>query len=114
MRTNFERDKKVVQDMWTLARNEPMTMQHLLPFGVADRERYRQYLGDIVLEFTLEADERTKLWSYELAILDKDGGFLDPDVVQYWLEMFFGNQAGRAGRRSLLFPAEARFTFPYK
>jgi hypothetical protein len=113
MRTNYERDKKIVQDMWTFARNEPLAIKDLLPFGFADRERYRRYVGDIVLEFTLESDEKSKIWSYELAVLDKDGAFLDPDIVQYWLEMFFGNQSGRAARRSMLFPAEARFTFPY-
>jgi hypothetical protein len=67
----------------------------------------------VTIEFTLEADPQTRLWSYELALIDPDGGIVDPEVVQYWLGLFFGNQAGRAARRSMLFPAEARFTFPY-
>jgi hypothetical protein len=107
-------DKHIVQEMWTLARNEPLTMASLLPFGFVDRERYRRRVGKVVLEFTLDSDPQTKIWSYELAILGADGEPLDSEVVQYWLEAFFGRESFLAARRNFLMTGEARFTFPYR
>lgn len=99
--------------MWTLARNEPLTLAALQPFGFVDRERYRRRVNTIVLEFTLDADPRTRIWGYELAILDAEGGVLDYEVVEYWLAAFFGNLKYLAARRDYLMTGEARFTFPY-
>jgi len=106
-------DKKIVEEMWTTARNEPLTLAALQPFGMVDRERYRRRVGDVQLELTLDADPRTGIWSYELAILDANGGTLDDTVVQYWLHAFFGREAYFAARRNFLMTGEARFTFPY-
>ena len=106
-------DKYIVEEMWTLARNEPLTLGAISPFGVMDRERYRRRVGDIILELTLDCDHRTKIWSYELAILDADGGVLDSDTVNYWLHAFFGREAHFAARRNFFMTGEARFTFPF-
>ena len=106
-------DQRIVEEMWTLARNEPMTLAGLSPFGVLDRDRYRRQVGDVILELTLDADSRTGEWSYELGITDAHGGTLDNDVVTYWLNAFFGRTAHFAMRRNFLFTGEARFTFPY-
>jgi hypothetical protein len=106
-------DRKIVEEMWTLARNEPLTLARVSPFGLMDRERYRRRVGEVVLELTLDNDERNNTWAYELAILDADGGTLDADVVNYWLQAFFGRDAHFAARRNFLFTGEARFIFPY-
>jgi hypothetical protein len=106
-------DKHIVEEMWTLARNEPLTLGAISPFGVMDRERYRRRVGDIILELTLDCDPRSKIWSYELAILDADGGVLDSDTVNYWLHAFFGREAHFAARRNFFMTGEARFTFPF-
>lgn len=107
-------DRDIVRDMWTQARNEPLTLAPLMPFGFVDRERYRRRVAGIVLEFTLDSDPQTKVWSYELAILSGDGEPVDSETVQYWLEAFFGREAFLAARRNFLMTAEARFTFPYR
>lgn len=106
-------DKKIVEEMWTHARNEPLTLARLSPFGLMDKERYRRRVGDVILELTLDHDDRHNAWAYELAILDADGGTLDTDVVNYWLQAFFGRDAHFAARRNFLFTGEARFVFPY-
>ena len=106
-------DRRIAEDMWTIARNEPLTLASLQRFGIVDRERYRRQVGEVVLELTLDADSRTGIWSYELAILDASGGVLDDSVVQYWLHTFFGREAFFAARRNFLMTGEARFTFPY-
>jgi len=106
-------DMRIVQDMWTLANNEPLTLFALQKYGVIDRERYRRYHNGLWLELTLECDDRTKVWSYELAILSPDGGDVDPDIVNYWLDAFLGNKKGMASRRSFML-RDARFTFPFR
>jgi hypothetical protein len=106
-------DKKIVEEMWTLARNEPLTLAGLSPFGMMDKERYRRRVGNVLLELTLDSDPRTKIWSYELAILDIDGGILDSETVNYWLQAFFGRDAHFAARRNFFMTGEARFVFPY-
>jgi hypothetical protein len=106
-------DKKIVEEMWTLARNEPLTLAGLSPFGMMDKERYRRRVGNVLLELTLDSDPRTKIWSYELAILDVDGGILDSETVNYWLQAFFGRDAHFAARRNFFMTGEARFVFPY-
>lgn len=106
-------DKRIVEEMWTIAQNEPLTLAAIQPFGMVDRERYKRRVGDVVLELTLDADPRTGVWSYELAILEANGGVLDDSVVQYWLHAFFGRAAYFAARRNFLMTGEARFTFPY-
>ena len=106
-------DRIIVQDMWTLARNEPLTLAALQPFGFVDRERYKRRVGAVILEFTLDADPKTQVWGYELAINDAEGGMLDPDVVDYWLTAFFGSAKFLASRRNFLFTGEARYLFPY-
>ncbi len=107
-------DRRIVEEMWTLARNEPMTMASLAPFGFVDRERYRRKVGTVILELTLDCDPRTKVWSYELAILDEAGATLDSEVVEYWLHAFFGRESFLASRRNFLFTGEARYVFPYR
>ncbi|MFM7321932.1 MAG: hypothetical protein ACKO5K_10475 [Armatimonadota bacterium] len=107
-------DRRVAEEMWTLANNEPLALAALQPFGIIDRERYRRRVrGGVVLELTLETDPRTGIWSYEFAILDEEGGRVDEDVVAHWLAMLLGNRRHIASRRSFLF-TEARFTFPYR
>ena len=107
-------DRRIVEEMWTLARNEPLTLSALAPFGFVDRERYRRKVGNVVLEFTLDSDSRSKIWSYELAILHADGQVLDSEVVQYWLDAFFGRESFLAARRNFELTGEARYTFPYR
>ena len=107
-------DKQIVEEMWTVARNEPLTLAGVVAFGVLDRDRYRRRVGDVMLTFTLDADPRTQIWSYELGIAHADGGELDNDTVQYWLKAFFGRESFLAARRGFLLAGEARFTFPYK
>lgn len=107
-------DREIVEEMWTMARNEPLTLAAISPFGLVDRERYRRRVGDVLLELTLDSDARTNHWSYELAILDAEGGVLDADTVNYWLVAFFGREAHFAARRNFLMTGEARFTFPYQ
>ena len=106
-------DKQIVEEMWTVARNEPLTLAGVVAFGVLDRERYKRRVGDVVLTFTLDRDARTNIWSYELGIAEAGGGILDEEVVRYWLQTFFGRQASLAARRGFLLTGEARFTFPY-
>lgn len=107
-------DKQIVEEMWTIARNEPLTLAGVVAFGVIDRERYKRRVGDVMLTFTLDSDSRSGIWSYELGIADANGGTLDDDVVQYWLGAFFGREAFLAARRGFLLTGEARYTFPYK
>ncbi len=107
-------DVKIVMEMWTLARNEPLTLSAIVPFGFVDRERYRRRVGKVVLEFTLDGDQRTKIWSYELAILHADGEVLDNEIVDYWLTAFFGRESFLAARRNFELTGEARYTFPYR
>lgn len=104
-------DMTLVREMWTLANNEPLALAHLQRYGVIDRERYRRVRAGIALEFTLETDQRTSIWSYELAILDESGDDIDADVVEYWLTAFFGEQRPLASKRSFLM-RDARFTYP--
>ena len=107
-------DKEIVEEMWTLARNEPLTLSGISPFGMVDRSRYRRQVGKVLLELTLDSDPRTNIWTYELAILNADGGELDTETVQYWLHAFFGREAHFASRRNFLMTGEARFVFPYR
>ena len=113
MRGNEERDVRVVQEMWTLANLEPLPLASLQRYGFVDRERYRRYVDRLILELTLDKDPRTSQWSYELAILDPDEDIVDPEVVQYWLRLFFGRDAPFAAKRNFML-TEARFTFPWK
>ena len=106
-------DRKIVEEMWTQARNAPLTLARISPFGLMDKDLYRRRVGDVILELTLDNDERNNTWAYELAILDAEGGQLDIDVVNYWLQAFFGRDAHFAARRNFLFTGEARFVFPY-
>ena len=62
-------DRQIVEDMWTIARNAPLALAGISPFGIMDREQYRRRVGKVVLEFTLDSDQRTQTWSYELSIL---------------------------------------------
>ena len=113
-RSEEERDRRIAQEMWTLANNEPLALASLQPFGIVDRERYRRRLGDgLMLELTLETDPNTGIWSYEFSVLDEEGALVDEEVVQYWLNVFFGAERFSASKRSFLL-AEARFTFPYR
>lgn len=107
-------DRKIVEEMWTLARNEPLTLSSIVQFGFIDRDRYRRRVGAVVLELTLDSDPRSKIWSYELAILDGSGATLDGDVVEYWLQAFFGRESFLAARRNFELTGEARYTFPYR
>jgi hypothetical protein len=107
-------DRKIVEEMWTIARNEPLTLSSIVPFGFVDRDRYRRRVGEVVLEFTLDSDPRTKVWSYELAILDATGATLDGEIVEYWLQAFFGRESFFAARRNFELTGEARYTFPYR
>jgi hypothetical protein len=107
-------DKQIVEEMWTVARNEPLTLAGVLSFGVVDRERYKRRVGNVVLTFTLDRDSRTGIWSYELSIADAEGGTLDDTIVQYWLQAFFGREASFAAPRGFLFSGEARYTFPHR
>lgn len=112
-RRSVEEDQRIAQEMWTLANNEPLSLAPLQPFGVIDRERYRRNIGGgVVLELTLESDPRTGIWSYEFAVLDSEGGRVDQELVEYWLQRFFGNLSYLASKRSFLL-AEARYTFPH-
>jgi len=106
-------DKRIVEEMWTIARNEPLTLSGISAFGFVDRERYRRRVGDVEVTFTLDADPQTGIWSYELGIKHAYGAQLDDDVIKYWLSAFFGNEAGFAARRNFLFTGEAQYTFPY-
>lgn len=108
-----DRHQLIVQEMWTTANNEPLAMAGLQPFGFVDRERYRRVVDGLSIEFVLDCDVHSHIWSYELAILDPEGVPVDEDVVQYWLKLFFGKEAVFASKRSYLL-TEARYTFPYK
>lgn len=113
-RRTEERDQQIVQEMWTLANNEPLTVAPLVPFGFVDKERYRRYLGDVNLELTLDKDPKTEIWSYELAITRPDSIPVDGEVVAYWLKLFFGREAHFAAKRNFMLTDESRYTFPYK
>lgn len=113
MRKNVERDQRIVQEMWTQANLEPLTLAPLQRYGLIDRERYRRLVDTVVLELTLDRDPRSNHWSYELAILDPEGGSVEDDVVEHWLTLFFGRDARFAAKRSFLLTGEARFTLPY-
>lgn len=106
-------DRAIVEEMWTMARNKPLTVGAVSPFGIVGRDEFRRQVGNVVLELTLDCDPRTKAWNYELAILDAEGGTLDADTVNYWLQAFFGREAHSASRRNFLLTGEARFIFPY-
>lgn len=107
-------DKQIVEEMWTIARNEPLTLSGIVAFGFVDMDRYKRRVGDVVLTLTLDSDQRTQIWSYELAIAHVNGETLDDEVVRYWLNAFFGREAFLAARRGFLLTGEARYTFPYK
>ena len=107
-------DRLIVEEMWTVARNEPLTLAAIAPFGFVDRQRYERYVGEVVLTFTLDCDPRTRIWSYELGIRHKGGYPLDDEIIQYWLHAFFGRERFLAARRNPLFTGEANYTFPYK
>lgn len=107
-------DQRIVEEMWTLARNEPLTLAAISPFGFVDRDRYERRVGEVLLSLTLDADPRTGVWSYELVIRSVNGEALEDDVMNYWLQAFFGREVFLASRRNFLMTAEARYTFPYK
>ena len=113
MRHSAQRDKLIVQDMWTLANNEPLALGGLQPHGLIDRERYRRYVDGLTLELTLETDPKTNLWSYEFAIIHPNGERIDDEIVAYWLDQFFGQEARHAAKRGFMVTTDARFTFPY-
>ena len=113
-RSSDERDKTIVQEMWTLANNEPLTVGPLVAFGFVDRERYRRYIDGLILELTLDKDPKSEIWSYELAILHPEGGPVDGDIVGHWLQLFFGREAHFAAKRNFMLTDEARYTFPYR
>lgn len=106
-------DRRIVEEMWTVARNEPTTLASISPFGFVDMERYRRRVGDIVLTFTLDRDPKTNIWAYELRVQHEGGEPLDDETVQYWLQAFFGRNAFMASRRNFLLTGEASYTFPY-
>ncbi len=107
-------DKRIVEEMWTVARNEPLTLAGVVAFGYVDRERYKRRVGNVILGLTLDCDKRTDIWSYELSIADAEGGVLDDEVVKYWLNAFFGRESFLAARRGFFWGGEARYTFPFK
>jgi hypothetical protein len=92
-------DRKIVEEMWTIARNEPLTLSSIVPFGFVDRDRYRRRVGEVVLEFTLDS---------------ATGATLDGEIVEYWLQAFFGRESFFAARRNFELTGEARYTFPYR
>ena len=114
MRRDETRDRAIVNEMWSVANNEPLTLGAIQAFGFVDRERYRRYVDGHVIELTLDCDPRTKIWSYEFAIVDSSGVPVDEDVVSYWLGLFFGTESTHAAKRSYLMTNDARFTFPYR
>lgn len=111
-RNSEERDRRIAQEMWTLANNEPLALASLQPFGIVDRDQYKRLVDGTLLSLTLETDPNTGVWSYEFAVLDPDGGYVDDDIVEYWIGIFFGSERHFASKRSFLL-SEARFTFPY-
>lgn len=113
MRRTAERDRLIVQEMWTLANSEPLSLGALQPHGIIDRERYRRYVDGLTLELTLESDPKTGVWSYEFALIHPEGDRIDDEVVAYWLDQFFGKEARHAAKRGFMLTTDARFTFPY-
>lgn len=113
MRRQTERDRLIVQEMWTLANAEPLSLAALQPHGFIDRERYRRYVDGLVLELTLETNPQTGVWSYEFALLAPSGEKVEEEVVAYWLDQFFGKEARHAAKRGFMLTTDARFTFPY-
>ena len=107
-------DRMIVEEMWTMAKNKPLTLASVSQFGLVNRDDYRRRVGEVVLELTLDCDSKTQTWTYELAILDAQGGQLDSDTVNYWLLAFFGREAHSAARRNFLMTGEARFVIPYQ
>jgi len=106
-------DRHIIEEMWTIARSEPTTLAAISPFGFVDMERYRRRVGEVILTFTLDRDPKTNIWSYELRIQHADGAPLDDEVIQYWLDAFFGRNAFLASRRNFLLTGEASYTYPY-
>ena len=113
MRRTAERDRLIVQEMWTLANSEPLALSALQPLGMIDRERYRRYVDGLILELTLETNPKTGVWSYELALIHPEGERIDEEIITYWLDQFFGNEARHAAKRGFMLTTDARFTFPY-
>ena len=113
MRRTQERDRQIVQDMWTLANNEPLSLSILQPHGIVDRERFRRYVDGLVLELTLETDSQTGVWSYEFGVFAANNERVDEEIVAYWLDQFFGKEARHAAKRGFLLTTDARYTFPY-
>jgi hypothetical protein len=113
MRRTAERDRQLVQEMWTLANSEPLSLATLQPYGLIDRERYRRYVDGLILELTLESHAQTGIWSYEFAVIPPDGERVEEDVVAYWLDQFFGQETRHAAKRGFMLTTDARFTFPY-
>jgi hypothetical protein len=113
MRRSREHDRQLVQEMWTVANNEPLSLVGLQPYGMIDRERYRRLVDNLTLELTLETDPQTGAWSYEFALIHPEGERIDEDIVAYWLDQFFGKEARHAAKRGFLLTTDARFTFPY-
>jgi hypothetical protein len=99
--------------MWQLANNEPLSQAGMIAFGFPDRERYNRIVDGLRLEFTLECDAQTNIWSYEFALIDPSGVPVDEELAQYWLTLFFGKDTPMAAKRSYLL-VEARYTFPYR
>jgi hypothetical protein len=114
VRKHLERDRLIVQEMWTIANNEPLALSGLQPLGMIDRDRYRRTVDGISLELTLESDPHSGIWAYEFSLVDPDGVQVDEETVQYWLELFFGKETRHISKRSYLLTADARYTFPYQ
>ncbi len=114
MRRDVQRDRQLVQEMWTLANNEPLALAALQPYGLVDRDRYRRYIDGITLELTLETDPQTGIWSYEFALIHPDGEVVDATLIEYWLDLFFGKESRHAAKRGFMLTTDARFTLPYQ
>ena len=114
MRRDSLRDRQLIQEMWAQANNAPLALAALQPHGVIDREDYRRYVDGLIIELTLETNPQTRVWSYELAILHPGGEILEGEVVEYWLEQFFGTEVRHAAKRGFMITADARYTFPYR
>ena len=113
MRRAAERDRLIFQEMWTLANSEPLSLAALQPHGIMDRERFRRYVEGLILEFTLETDPQTGIWSYEFALIHPNGEQIDDEIIAYWLDQFFGKEVRHAAKRGFMLITDARFTFPY-
>ena len=78
----------------------------MVAFGFVDRERYRRYIDGLILDLTLDKDPKTEIWSYELAILNPEGGPVDGEKVAYWLHLFFGRESHFAAKRNFMLTDE--------